>query len=406
MLRTLHSRTVTIDGHISRRFEAIGEAFLENFTRRHELGGAVCVFYRGEKVVDLWGGVRNKQTGEPWQEHTMVAVYSATKGLSAMTLALAHSRGWLDYDERVAAYWPEFAQAGKARITVRQLLAHQAGLFAFDQPISRALAADHDRLADVLARQRPAWAPGTREAYHAISLGFYEGELIRRVDPKHRTLGQFFQDEIARPLGVEFYIRLPGSIPNPQLAALSRPRTLAMLRGFPPRLALAAFNHRSNIYRALVVHGDLMAPDPEHVYLRDFEVPSGGGVGNARGLARAYGVFAAGGKELALRDETLAELAAPPRPPVCGFYDECLFGDMAYSLGFTKPNSVWPFGSEQSYGAPGSGGSLGFADPKYEIGYGYVTSQMGVRLTGDPRDVALRNALYRIVTGGAAKRAA
>ena len=144
----------------------------------------------------------------------MVIVYSATKGLAAMTLALAHSRGWLDYDERVSAYWPEFAQQGKDGITVRQLLAHQAGLYALDQPVDRATVADLDRLAVVLARQDPAWEPGTRQAYHAITLGYYEGELLRRVDPRHRSLGQFFQDEIATPLGVDVYIRLPEEIPN------------------------------------------------------------------------------------------------------------------------------------------------------------------------------------------------
>ena len=163
------------------------EAFADNFARRRELGGACCAYHRGEKVVDLWGGIRNKQTGEPWEQDTMVIVYSATKGLAAMTLAIAHSRGWLDYEERVCTYWPEFAQQGKERITVRQLLAHQAGLYALDEPVDRSLVADLDRLAVVLARQKPAWEPGTRQAYHAITLGFYESELLRRIDPQHRA---------------------------------------------------------------------------------------------------------------------------------------------------------------------------------------------------------------------------
>src|SRR5262249_5904125 len=126
---------------------AVRDAFAENFTERRELGGACCVYRNGEKVVDLWGGVRNKVTGEPWQRDTMVVVHSASKGLAAMTLAVAHSRGWLDYEERVAHYWPEFAQHGKDGITVRQLLAHQAGLFAIDEPVDRSMVADLDRLA-------------------------------------------------------------------------------------------------------------------------------------------------------------------------------------------------------------------------------------------------------------------
>src|SRR4026209_1844274 len=223
-----------VEGHVSRGFEPVRDAFEENFSRRAELGGACCAFYRGEKVVDLWGGVRTKETGEPWERDTMVVVHSATKGLAAMTLAIAHSRGWLDYEERVATYWPEFAQQGKEKISVRQLLAHQAGLFAFDEPVDRSVVADLDKMALVLARQKPAWEPGTRQAYHAITLGFYEGELLRRVDPRHRSLGQFFQDEIAVTLGEDVYIRVPREIPNSRLATLAPPGPIELLLGFRP----------------------------------------------------------------------------------------------------------------------------------------------------------------------------
>jgi CubicO group peptidase (beta-lactamase class C family) len=376
---------------VSAGFEAVRDAFAENFSRRHELGGACCVYRRGEKVVDLWGGVRNKSTGEPWQADTMVLVYSATKGLAAMTLAIAHSRGWLDYDERVCTYWPEFAQQGKETITVRQLLAHQAGLFAFDEPVDRSVVADLDRLAVVLARQKPTWDPGTRQAYHAITLGYYESELLRRVDPRHRSLGQFFQDEIATPLGLDFYIRLPESIPDSRLATLARPGLLEMLRGFGLRFFLTALNRRSNITRALM--GSEFPHDERRIYARNFEVPSGGGVGTARSIARAYSVFGTGGRELQLRPETLQALSAPPIPATRGFYDECMMTDgVQFSLGFMKHCPVWTFGSEGSFGHPGSGGSLGFADPKAGIGYAYVTNQMGTALTGDPRDLALRDA--------------
>ena len=385
---TLHA----VEGHVSRGYDAVRQAFEENVAGRHELGGACAVYYRGEQVVDLWGGVRNKQTGEPWERDTMVIVHSATKGLAAMTIAVAHSRGWLDYEERVCAYWPEFAQHGKERVTVRQLLAHQAGLFELDEPIDRALVADLDRLAVVLARQKPAWEPGTRQAYHAITLGFYEGELLRRVDPRHRSLGQFFQDEIASPLGLDVYIRLPEAIPESRLAAIAHPGMLDVLFGFPPGFALLAMNRRSRISRAL--RGSELPLDDRRVYARNLEVPSGGGVGTARAIARAYGVFATGGRELGLRQETLDLLAAPAIPPSRGFHDECLKGDVQFSLGFMKPSRVWPFGSPSSFGSPGAGGSLGFADPAAGLGYAYVTSHMGTSLTGDPRDVALREALY------------
>jgi len=383
----------TLEGHVSPGFEAVRATFADNFARRRELGGACSAYYQGEKVVDLWGGVRNKQTGEPWEKDTMAIVYSATKGLAAMTLAIAHSRGWLDYEEHVCTYWPEFAQQGKEQITVRQLLAHQAGLYVLDEPLDRSLVADLDRLAVVLARQKPAWEPGTRQAYHGITLGFYESELLRRIDPQHRSLGRFFHDEIASPLGLDVFIRLPENIPNSRLATMTRPSWVEVLHGFPLRLALDTMNPRSKIVRAL--RGSELPHDEQHVYARNLEVPSGGAVGTARAIAHVYSVFATGGRELGLRPDTLELLAAPAVPPARGFYDECIKGaGVHFSLGFMKPTPILPFGSASSFGSPGAGGAFGFADPAAGVGYAYVTNRMGTTLTGDPRDVALRDALY------------
>lgn len=383
-----------ICGHVAPGFERVRDAFAENFQQRHELGGACCAYYRGEKVVDLWGGVRNKNTGQPWEEDTMAIVYSATKGLAAMTMALAHSRGWLDFDRTVASYWPEFAQHGKEKITVRQLLAHQAGLFALDEPVTRELVSDLDRLAVVLARQKPRWQPGTRQAYHAITLGFYENELLRRLDAQQRSLGQFFQDEIAAPLGLQVFIRLPDTIPNDRLAHMSPPSMRERLTGFPFRLALATLNRRSNIVRAL--DGSALPLDERQVYARNLEIPSGGAVGTARAIARAYSAFAIGG-ELGLKKETLDALSAPPVPSANGFFDECMKGEARFSLGFMKPGVSWQFRNAAAFGSPGAGGAMGFADPTAGVGYGYVTCQMGTTLTGDPRDVALQNALYAVI---------
>ena len=392
MLVTIPDRKL-VHGHVSPGFEPVRAAFVDNFVHRHELGGACCVFYGGENVVDLWGGIRNERTGEPWERDTMVIVHSSTKGLAAMTLALAHSRGWLDYEEPVCRYWPEFAQQSKELVTVRRLLAHQAGLFALDVSVDRALVSDIDRLAIVLARQKPAWQPGTRHGYHAITLGFYESELLRRIDPQHRSLGTFFHDEIASPLGLDVYIRLPESIPNSRLATLARPGLWEMLRGFGPRFMLQAMNPHSKIARTL--QGSELPIDPEHIYARNLEVPSGGAVGTARAIAHAYGVLATGGRELGLQRDTLDLLVEPATPPTHGFLDLCLGAEVQFSLGFMKPSAVWPFGSSAaSFGSPGAGGSMGFADPQAGIGYAYVTSRMGTTLTGDPRDVALRDALY------------
>jgi CubicO group peptidase (beta-lactamase class C family) len=396
-METKMKRTqVAISGHVEPGFEAVREAFVENFDRRNELGAACCVYHGGKKVVDLWGGVRNALTGEPWKEDTMVCVYSTTKGLSALALALAHSRGLFDYDERVAKYWPEFAREGKERITIRQLLAHQAGLYAFDETGDKSVVADLDRMAVVLARQRPEWEPGTRQAYHGITIGYYESELLRRVDPKHRSLGQYFQDELATPLGLDFYIRLPEDIPNARLATLqSANRALAFFH-VPVLFVLATMNPRSRIRRAL--RGSELVLDEDRVYARNLEIPAGGGVGTARAIARAYGVFAAGGKELGLREETLRQLMAPPVPPVHGFRDEALKEEIRFSLGFARPGPSNPFGPPSSFGMPGFGGSFGFADPASGIGYAYVLNRMDSYFV-DPRDLALRNAMYRSIEG-------
>jgi CubicO group peptidase (beta-lactamase class C family) len=390
---------VAVSGYVKHGFEAVRDVFRENFEERGELGGACCVYQHGEKVVDLWGGVRDEASAEPWEHDTMVIVHSSTKGLAAMTLAVAHSRGWIDYEERVCTYWPEFAQQEKERVTVRQLLAHQAGLFAFDEPVDRELVADLRRLAVVMARQKPAWEPGTRQAYHALTLGFYEGELIRRVDPRHRTLGQFFEDEIASPLELDAYIRLPDTISNRRLAPIAPMSAAQRLFGFPLKLTLATLNPRSNLYRALIVNpGPAISLDERRTYARNLEVPSGGGVASAHGIARAYSVFSTGGRELGLRKETTALLAAPAIAPAHGFYDECMLGEAQFSLGFMKPSAGFPFGSPASFGSPGAGGSLGFADPTGEIGYAYVTNRMGTSLSGDPRDVALRNAVSAAIS--------
>lgn len=382
----------TVHGRTAAGFEPVREAFAENFARRDECGAACCVYVRGERVVDLWGGLRNKATGEPWEEDTMACVFSTTKGMAGLALAHAHSRGWLDYDARVAGYWPEFASAGKESVTVRQLISHQAGLYAVPGTGDRRVVADPDRLAGILARQAPEWPPGERQAYHAVTLGYYEGELLRRADPRHRTLGRYFQDELATPLGLDFYIRLPEEIPNARLAVLERANPLRAVRTMPLPLFLASLHPRSRIRRAL--EGSLLVLDPERVYSRNLEIPAGGGVGTARAIARAYGAFATGGRELGLREETLRALAAPPVAPAQGFRDAALKVDVRFSLGFAKPSPGDPFGSPAAFGMPGAGGSFGFADPEAGIGYGYVPNRMGTHLV-DPRDAALREALRR-----------
>lgn len=390
----------TICGWVAPGFEEVEVEFRRNFAERGEVGAACAAYHRGEKVVDLWGGYRDARRRAPWQEDTLVLVFSATKGLAAMTLALAHSRGWLDYDERVATYWPEFAQQGKEQVTVRQLLSHQAGLCVVDEPLRLDTLADPEALATVLAKQKPAWEPGSRQGYHALSLGWYEGALLRRVDPQHRTLGQFFQDEIARPLGIEFYIGLPQEVPNSRLAALKLPSLSGLFRakdGTRPFFK-AMCSPRSLTFQAFANP----RPTLENLKaLKDrrflaLENPAFTGVGQVRAMARAYGAFASGGSELGLRPETLDALTAPPVPPSAGLHDQVLHIDVSFSLGFLRPFEGYRFGSSpRAFGAPGAGGSFAFADPDAQVGFAYAPNKMGLTLLGDPREKPLREALYR-----------
>ena len=388
-------RSDNISGFAAPGFEAVKEAFVENFRKRKELGAACCVYHHGEKVVDLWGGIRDKSTGFPWERDTMVLVFSATKGIAGLAMAHAQAHGLFDYDELVATYWPEFAQRGKGRITVRQLMSHQAGLFALDTRPDAELVSDLDRLGAVLARQKPAWEPGTRQAYHAITLGFYEGELLRRVDPQHRTIGQYFQEEIAHPLELDFYIRLPEEIPNFRLASLERPSPANAIAAFieVPYFGMVAMNPRSRVRRALWGSEFPEREAKDRIYARNLEIPAGGGVGTARAMAKVYSEFATEGTELGIGEETLSQLTAQPEPPALGFRDGCLKAEIRFSLGFAKPGPQETSPGPSAFGHPGAGGSYGFADPASRIGYAYVMNQMSAHLI-DPRDAALREAVY------------
>jgi len=276
------------DGWVAPGFEDVHAEFDRNFLERGEIGAAVAAFWRGEKVVDLWGGRRIPTGDAPWNPYTMVVVNSTTKGLAAMTIAVANSRGWIDYDGRVAEYWPEFAQNGKDAVTVRQLLSHEAGLVWIDEPLRFENLRDLDYIAGVLARQKPAWEPGTRHGYHAMTIGLYMQELIRRVDPAHRTLGRFFADEIARPLQIEFYIGLPPDIPDERLAPLkpySPMRGLAALRTTPFGMVMRVAWPWS-LLRKSMLFADMPINDRRAL---EVEIPAGNGVGTARASLRHPG---------------------------------------------------------------------------------------------------------------------
>ncbi len=387
-----------VGGWVKPGFEGVRDEFERNFAERGESGAACAVYWKGEKVVDLWGGWRDAKTKDPWKEDTMVLVFSATKGMAAMTFAHARSRGLLDYDEKVAAYWPEFAQAGKESITVRQLLAHEAGLVLLDEALPAGRVMDHEFASALLARQKPYWTPGERHGYHSSTIGLYMAELLRRIDPAGRSLGRYFAEEIAAPLGLEFYIGLPAEIPDSRVARLimaSPAGGLFNLGKLPKGMRAKMLDFNSYIMKSFGIPKDY---DPASREGWSIELAAGNGIGTARSMAKAYGEFATGGTTLGIGAETLALLEAPPATPPAGLLDEVLGFDSWYSLGYMRPGPSLSFGSSQkAFGTAGAGGNFAFADPEAELGFAYQMTKMGYYASDDPREKALRDAVYAAI---------
>jgi CubicO group peptidase (beta-lactamase class C family) len=390
-------------GDVDEGYGKVADAFRRNLSSGQEVGAAFAVYRDGAKVVDLWGGFRNGITKTPWDQHTIVPVFSTTKGVSSLAVAVAASRGILSYDAKVADYWPEFGQASKAAVTVRELLSHQAGLPAIEPALTLDEVSDNTKLSARIAAQPPAWRPGTRHGYHAVTLGWYQGELIRRTDPAGRSLGQFFADEIAKPLGLEFYIGLPAAVDRDRVARLhcwSRGELLMHLNTMPARFVAAMVNPRSLTARATAIPGVGALDDMNRDELRVLEIPAANGIGTARSVAKLYGSAATGGTDLGMTPSAIEALVKPATPPAQGLRDRVLHVDSSFSLGFVKPFPAFVFGSsEKAFGTPGAGGSFGFADPETGIGFGYVMNRMGFHLWNDPRELALRRALFEGVLG-------
>jgi len=391
------SSDVECGGDVADGFGQVADAFRSNFRSRGELGAAVAVYRDGEKVVDLWGGWRDSQHRRRWESDTLVPVFSTTKGMCAAAMAVAHSRGLFQLDETVASYWPEFAQRGKERVTVRQLLAHEAGLAVIDKRLDLATIADPESLGGVLAAQAPKWPPGTGHGYHAQTLGWYESQLIRRVDPAHRSIGTFFAEEVAASLGVEFFIGVTDDAVLERLATFSgggRAGAALHARQMPTRLLLAMLNPRSMTARAFT-NPKAVATNMSSINRPDvlrLEFPSMNGVGEVRAIATVYGELATGGSALGLTRATLDELETVVTPS----FDEIFRLDSAFTMGFMKPFPILPFGSTpKAYGHTGLGGSFGFADPDTGLGYAYAMNRGGYSLPTDPREIALRDAVYK-----------
>ena len=394
-----------VGGDVDEGYGKVADAFRANFAAGREVGAAIAVYRNGVKVVDMWGGYRDGIAKAPWQHDTMVNMFSTTKGVAALAVALAASRGLFGYDDKVVEHWPEFAQAGKADVTVRQLLGHQAGLCVLKPAPTVRDVADPSRLSAMLAAQKPVWPPGIRHGYHAITLGLYESELIRRTDPDGRTLGRFFADEVAGPLGLDLHIGLPEAVSRERVAhvhSFSRPEALLHLNVMPAALLAASFNPAGLLSRAACLPSDVnpWAGDYNRDDVRAIEIPSANGIGTAGAVAQLYGAAATGDAALGLTPTVLDELMAEPAAPSRGQRDKVLGVDVVYSLGLSKPVPLLLFGSSsKAFGTAGFGGSFGFADPDTGVGFGYVMNRLGFHLCSDPRELAVRQALFRDVLG-------
>jgi CubicO group peptidase (beta-lactamase class C family) len=378
-----------IEGTVASGWEPVREAFEANFTERGDVGAGVAVVHRGEVVVDLTGGHRDRERSVPYGPDALQLVFSTTKGIAAACVALCVERGWLDPAAPVQELWPELP----APIAVEQVMGHQAGLITIEPPLTLDQCLDWDTAVAGLVATKPEWEPGTRHGYHAITYGWLAGELVRRADPAHRSIGTFLAEEVVGPLGLEAWIGLPTS---------QEPR-VARLFGAPPPtdpevLAQVALTMGPGTTgaRALTVSGafamagrDLPWNKPE---VRAAELAGANAVTNARSLARLYGAMVAPMDGARLISDATVEVVRRPRSQGM---DACLVMETAFGLGFMLDSGFNPLLGPGSFGHPGAGGSLGFADPETGIGFGYVMNQMQTNLSADPRPAALIDAVRR-----------
>ncbi|WP_283135865.1 serine hydrolase domain-containing protein [Rhizohabitans arisaemae] len=359
-----------IDGGIAPGFEPVREAFAANFTGNGEVGAAVSVYLHGTKVVDLWGGTADPVTARPWTGDTLTVVYSTTKSVPAACAHLLAQRGELNLDAPVADYWPEFAAEGKDRIPVRHLLSHSAGLPALDRPVALSDALAWHPMAEALAAQRPFWEPGVGHGYHAFTYGWLVGEVIRRVSG--RSPGRFFADEIAAPLGLDFWIGLPKAEQHRVSRLIETPPDLTGVDldalPEPVREIMAAFTDPTSL--TMRAYG-VVTPPPDHndPQVQQAEIPATGGICTAEALARFYAGLIGEVDGVRLLDPaTLADAVAEQASGT----DRILRMPtrLASGFGLPTPDSFWY--TPTAFGFGGRGGSLGFADPATGLAFGYV----------------------------------
>ncbi|MFF6995653.1 serine hydrolase domain-containing protein [Streptomyces sp. NPDC008313] len=387
---------MVVNGTVAEGFEPVRDAFLRNFTALGDRGAAVSVYRHGREVVGLWGGTRDVDGGgEPWQRDTAQIVRSATKGVAASVPLLLAQRGQLDLDAPVGAYWPEFKARGKERATVRDLLAHRAGVPALDRPLTPAEAADPELGAAAVAAQPPAWEPGTDHGYHAQTYSWLTGELVRRVTG--RSIGTWIADEIAGPLGLDLWVGLPGARAHRvgRVGGIEAPEAGGALRARPKRSVTEAYADPASLTRRAFA-AITPLPDENDAAYRAAELPASNGIATAEGLARFYAALTGEVDGVRLFGPATLESA---RTEHSAGPDRVLVVNTRFGLGYMLHGSTSPLLSPGSFGHPGRGGALGFADPESGIAFGYVTNGFRTSVTADARAQALIRAV-RASLGG------
>jgi CubicO group peptidase (beta-lactamase class C family) len=372
----------TIHGTVDPKFEAVRDAFARNFEEGLDVGASVAVTVEGETVVDLWAGHADEARSRPWERDTIVNVYSTTKTMTALSALVLADRGVLDLHAPVARYWPEFAQNGKEKIEVRHLLAHTSGLSAWDEPITVDVLYDWDRATSLLAAQAPAWEPGTASGYHAWTRGYLVGEVVRRITGK--SLGTFFREEIAKPLGADFHIGLPAS-EDARVGEMLPPSALPSAMAAAGDTSLAARSLGNPVVTAL---------EPRTEAWRRAEIPAAGGIGNARSVARVQSVLANGGTldgvrllsedgcEVVFDEQTNGPDLISGTPERHG---------MGYGL-WQAEAPITPNPRTCFWG--GWGGSVVTVDLDARVCFAFVPNQMEATTTGDRRSARLNRAVY------------
>ncbi len=392
-----------INGWVADGFEGVRDAFVRNFENGSEVGAAFSAYHRGIKVVDLWGGVADEATGRPWQEDTIILVFSTTKGATAICANKLAQEGRLDVNAPVAEYWPEFAKNGKDDIPVSYLLSHQAGLAWVDGEMTAEEALSWEPVIEALENQKPGWEPGTQHGYHATTYGWLVGEVIRRVTGK--SVGTYFREEIADPLGLDFWIGLPES-EEPRVATLISmiPESVgtdssAAGESDPIKELMAAFlGPDTPLGKALYAPGNALTDQAiwNSRAMRAAEVPAANGVSDARSIARMYAACI--GDVDGVRILTPEQVKAATTQLTEGPNTVLLGMDIQFGLGFMLRSSLITLGGESSFGHFGAGGSVGWADPDAELAFGYVMNRMDIGLAGDLRSFNLINACYDAVS--------